>query len=77
MQTLKQRLADSENRCDLLSKLNENLAEDLSSVLDELDALKRTVIKSHSLVTMTQLEERQNKSETLMVPSFLRVMEAE
>jgi len=33
-----------------MQRLNENLAEDLGFALDELDALKRTVIDSHSLV---------------------------
>ncbi len=36
----------------MLYKLNENLADDLAHTLDELDALKRTVIDSHSLVVM-------------------------
>jgi len=43
-------MAASDQRCDLIQRLNDNLADDLSFTLDELDALKRTVIDSHTLV---------------------------
>ena len=42
----------------MLYKLNENLADDLAHTLDELDALKRTVIDSHSLVVMDKSLEK-------------------
>ena len=69
-----------------MTRLNENLAEDLGFALDELDALKRTVIDSHSLVvqpsllppkplTTTSMETK--GSEDLVIPAFLRVMQAE
>ena len=77
---MQQRLADSEQRCDMLSRLNENLADDLGFSLDELDALKRTVIDSHSLVVPTYQQSAKVTSQDgddLVIPSFLRVMQAE
>ena len=67
----------------MLSRLNENLADDLGFSLDELDALKRTVIDSHSLVVPTTQQRQSTKlaasqdGEDLVIPSFLRVMQAE
>ena len=48
------RLQDSEQRFELMQRLNRNLVEELSSSLDELDALKRTVVDSHGLVIPTE-----------------------
>ena len=67
----------------MLSRLNENLADDLGFSLDELDALKRTVIDSHSLVVPTTQQRQSTKlaasqdGDDLVIPSFLRVMQAE
>ena len=82
MQNLQQRMAGSEQRCELMQRLNENLAEDLGFALDELDALKRTVIDSHSLVVQPHLMPTKPKTETsasskqedMVTPAFLRVM---
>ena len=67
--------------------MNENLAEDYGFALDELDALKRTVIDSHSLVVQPTLLSAKSKAVTttqasqdeteLVIPAFLRVMQAE
>ena len=40
------RLQDTEQRYELMQRLNQNLADELGSTLDELDALKRTVVDS-------------------------------
>jgi len=66
----------------MLSRLNENLADDLGFSLDELDALKRTVIDSHSLVVPLHAKPSVGKAtsdgdDDLVIPSFLRVMQAE
>ena len=65
----------------MLSRLNENLADDLGFSLDELDALKRTVIDSHSLVVQTTQQSTKlaasQDGDDLVIPSFLRVMQAE
>lgn len=74
-------MAASDQRCDLIQRLNDNLADDLSFTLDELDALKRTVIDSHTLVV--QPMSTQSKStkvlneDEFVIPAFLRVMQAE
>ena len=79
-------MADSEQRCELLSRLNQNLADELGKVLDELSALKRTVVDSHSLVIQTPSaltkkdkvsSSEASDSDAMVVPSFLRVMQAE
>jgi len=67
--------------------LNQNLVDDLSCTFDELDALKRTVVNSHSLfITVGNQNASKLKSpaidtkgedEMLVMPSFLRVMQAE
>jgi hypothetical protein len=67
--------------------LNQNLVDDLSCTFDELDALKRTVVESHSLVIAVEnkhaSKQRSAATDTeadetmLVVPSFLRVMQAE
>lgn len=87
MQNLQQRMASSEQRCELMQRLNENLAEDYGFALDELDALKRTVIDSHSLVVQPSLPsakaktvattEASQEEDELVIPAFLRVMQAE
>ena len=87
MQNLQQRMASSEQRCELMQRLNENLAEDYGFALDELDALKRTVIDSHSLVVQPSLlsakaktvatTEASQEEDELVIPAFLRVMQAE
>ena len=87
MQNLQQRMASSEQRCELMQRLNENLAEDYGFALDELDALKRTVIDSHSLVVQPSLlsakaktvatTEASQEEDELVTPAFLRVMQAE
>ena len=74
MQNLQQRMASSEQRCELIQRINDNLADDLSSTLDELDALKRTVIDSHSDL----IPAKQSKQHTeVVMPAYLRVMQAE
>ena len=74
MQNLQQRMASSEQRCELIQRINDNLADDLSITLDELDALKRTVIDSHSDL----IPAKQSKQHTeVVVPAYLRVMQAE
>jgi len=67
--------------------LNQNLVDDLSCTFDELDALKRTVVESHSLVIAVEnkhaSKQRSAATDTeadetmLVIPSFLRVMQAE
>lgn len=67
--------------------MNQNLVDDLSCTFDELDALKRTVVESHSLVIAVEnkhaSKQRSAATDTeadetmLVVPSFLRVMQAE
>lgn len=59
----------------------------MSCTFDELDALKRTVVESHSLVIAVEnkhaSKQRSAATDTeadetmLVVPSFLRVMQAE
>ena len=73
------RLQESQQRCDLMQRLNENLADDYGKALEELDALKRTVIDSHKMVIPAQVQEAEQEQsvDSLVVPSFLRVMEAE
>ena len=57
-----------------MQRLNQKLADELGRALSELDALKKTVIGSHSLV----VQEKTIKNKTEMIePSFLRVMKAE
>ena len=66
--------------------MNQNLVDDLSCTFDELDALKRTVVESHSLVIAVEnkhaSKQRSAATDTeadetmLVVPSFLRVMQA-
>jgi len=67
--------------------LNQNLVDELSGTFDELDALKRTVVESHSLVITADTlhaskmrsvaNETEVEEELLVLPSFLRVMQAE
>ena len=67
--------------------MNQNLVDDLSCTFDELDALKRTVVESHSLVIAVEKKHASKQRSTatdteadetmLVVPSFLRVMQAE
>ena len=57
------------------------MADELGSTLDELDALKRTVVDSQSLVI--SIDDAAKKAppkhdhDSIVVPSFLRVMQAE
>ena len=69
-----------------MQRLNQNLVEELSCTFDELDALKRTVLESHSLVISTEPSSKARsvqqpalagEEDFLVVPSFLRVMQAE
>lgn len=89
MQTLQVRLHEGEQRYELMQRLNNNLVDELSVALSELDALKRTVVDSPSLVIQTEASLKQKSESTeakkeviaddadLVVPSFLRVMQAE
>ena len=79
MQAMQLRILDSEQRCELAQKLNENLASDLANALDELDALKRTVVDSHGLLVTSPEKKASEVSveESVVVPAFLRVMQAE
>ena len=74
VQNLQNRLQESEYRHDVMQKLNLKLANELGKTLDELEALKKTVIGSHSLVLHDQTPE--NKIDTIE-PSYLRIMQAE
>ena len=44
MQNVQQRLQESDLRFNMLTKLNQNLAFELGSTVEELEALKRTVV---------------------------------
>lgn len=46
------RLQEGEQRFELMQRLNNNLVDELSVALCELDALKRTVVESHKLVIL-------------------------
>ena len=50
VQNIQMRLQDSEARYDIMQRLNQKLADELSKALNELEALKKTVIGSHGLV---------------------------
>ena len=87
---MQHRVQDSEQRCELAQRLNQNLADELGSVLEELDSLKRTVADSHSLFfapTASQASTLKTEASAqvaatsaeaddaaVVVPSFLRVM---
>ena len=79
------RLQDTEQRYELMQRLNQNLADELGSTLDELDALKRTVVDSQPLViSLPDVQkpkqatpQKLDEDESIVVPSFLRVMQAE
>ena len=61
-----------------MQRLNENLAYELGNTLDELDAFKRTVVDSKSLISKEYIsQEKEDSDEQYMMPSFLRVMQAE
>ena len=42
------KLKESEQRCDIMSKLNIRLANELRKSVNELEALKRTVVKTEN-----------------------------
>lgn len=48
--TLQVRLSDTEHRHELMTRLNQKLADELSTVYNELNALKKTVIGSYSMI---------------------------
>jgi len=84
LQATQHRIVESEHRRELLQRLNENLADDLSLLIDELDSLKKTVIGSHSLLIPManhgsggKAAADSDSTELLIVPSYLRVMQAE
>ena len=62
-----------------MQRLNQNLAFELGNTLDELDALKRTVVDSRSLAfsTTSQKDIKNDETDNGLVPSFLLVMQAE
>ena len=41
-------MKESEQRCDIMSKLNIRLANELRKSVNELEALKRTVVKTEN-----------------------------
>lgn len=55
-----------------MQRLNQNLAFELGNALDELDALKRTVVDSNRPSIKAQ-----NSEDEPVLPSFMRVMDAE
>ena len=73
------RLQDSDQKFELMQRLNQNLAFELGSTLDELDALKRTVVDSKSLAfnTTSQDNVKNIETENDLMPSFMLVMQAE
>ena len=68
---MQQRIHEADQRFELMQRLNQNLAFELGTALDELDALKRTIVDSN---LSTKQSERQS---SVVLPSFMRVMEAE
>jgi len=55
------------------------LAYELGNTLDELDAFKRTVVDSKSLISKEYIstDNADGEENNFMMPSFLRVMQAE
>lgn len=49
LQTMQSRIQEADQRFELMQRLNQNLAFELGTALDELDALKRTVVESNRL----------------------------
>ena len=49
LQTMQSRIYEAEQRFELMQRLNQNLAFELGTALDELDALKRTIVESNRL----------------------------
>ena len=74
VQNLQVRLQETENRFDVMQRLNQKLVDELSRKINELDALKKTVIESHSLVIQEKTVE--DKID-IIKPSYLRIMQAE
>ena len=72
---IQSKLKESEQRCDIMSKLNIRLASELCKAMNELQALKKTIVIS------TNFEIQQEKESKLMSddlqPSYLKVMKAE
>ena len=61
-----------------MQRLNQNLAFELGNALDELDALKRTVVDSNRpTVKAMDTTAASSGVDELVLPSFMRVMEAE
>lgn len=55
------------------------MAYELGNTLDELDAFKRTVVDSKSLISKEYIskDNADGEENSFMMPSFLRVMQAE
>ena len=60
-----------------MQRLNQNLAFELGNSLDELDALKRTVVDSNRPIMKASSTAAGNIADEPVLPSFMRVMEAE
>ena len=60
-----------------MQRLNQNLAFELGNALDELDALKRTVVDSNRPTLKASSTTAGSGAEAPVIPSFMRVMEAE
>ena len=60
-----------------MQRLNQNLAFELGNALDELDALKRTVVDSNRPTVKETSTAAGSRADEPVLPSFMRVMEAE
>ena len=60
-----------------MQRLNQNLAFELGNALDELDALKRTVVDSNRPTVKASSTAAGSGADEPVLPSLMRVMEAE
>ena len=71
------KLKESDQKCDIMSKLNIRLANELRKSVNELEALKRTIVKTSILEDKKDKKSQKQQVDDDIQPSYLKVMRAE